>query len=91
MNDLDSAANELYSSLEKIRDLGLFVKESDQSEIQDSLNDIADRLGRDGEAVISEKANRMSLQFHSKYLNTVDHGESDDSRPKNTNRRRGDD
>ena len=65
------AARMLYSAIENVRDLALSVRRSDDHEIQDKLNDIASRLGVDGEYELYTSAKKKGFYFFPRYLNDI--------------------
>jgi len=67
--DVEGSAKALYGSLENIRDMAMGIRRADDSEIQDTLNGIANDLGYEGEFVINYIASQKGLQFFPKYLN----------------------
>ena len=67
--DIEKAADHLYASLENIRDLALGIRRADDAQHQEKLNDIAGRLGYEGEFMINQIAISKGLQFFPKYLN----------------------
>ena len=66
---LDDAANDLYRTLENIRDIGLAVRRADDGEHQEKLGAIADELGYEGEFFINQEALASGYLFFPKYLN----------------------
>jgi len=66
---LDDAANDLYRTLENIRDIGLAVRRADDGEHQEKLGAIADELGYEGEFFINQEDLASGYLFFPKYLN----------------------
>lgn len=67
--DTREAARHLYLAIESIRNLGLFVRRADDSHIQDELEDIAGRLGVDGEYELYTSSKKNGVYFFPRYLN----------------------
>jgi hypothetical protein len=71
--DVAVAARQLYAAIENIRNLGLSIRRADDHEHQEKLDDIASRLGFEGEYDLYMTAKRKGVYFFPKYLNeTVD-------------------
>ena len=79
---IDDAAEALYMAAENIRDLGLGLRRADDSEIRESLGDMASKLGYEGELVLNQNAINKGLYFFPRYLNEtlMDYPEYADTR-----------
>jgi hypothetical protein len=70
---VELAARQLYAAVENVRNLGLSIQRADDHEHQEKLDDIASRLGVEGEYELFAAAKRKGVYFFPKYLNeTVD-------------------
>jgi hypothetical protein len=70
---VELAARQLYAAVENIRNLGLSIRRADDHEHQEKLDDIASRLGVEGEYDLFASAKRKGVYFFPKYLNeTID-------------------
>jgi hypothetical protein len=81
-NQLDQAAEALYAATENIRDLGLGMRRADDADIQEKLNEIAGRLGYEGETILNKSAIEKGFYFFPRYLNEtiIDYPEHVDTR-----------
>jgi hypothetical protein len=71
--DVAVAARQLYAAMENIRNLGLSIQRADDHEHQEKLEDIASRLGVEGEYDLYTNAKRKGVYFFPRYLNeTID-------------------
>ena len=71
--DVAVAAKQLYAAMENIRNLGLSIQRADDHEHQEKLDDIASRLGVEGEYDLYTNAKKKGYYFFPKYLNeTID-------------------
>lgn len=68
-DQLDSAAQSLYTCIENIRDIGLGIRHADDGEHQEKLETIANELGYEGEFIINQNAISRGILFVPKYLN----------------------
>jgi hypothetical protein len=66
---LDDAAEALYAAAENIRDIGLGLRRADDGDIRESLADIAEKLGYEGEVILSQNAISQGVYFFPRYLN----------------------
>lgn len=66
---LEESTNDLYRTIENIRDIGLSVRRADDGEHQEKLGAIADELGYEGEFIINQEALANGYIFFPKYLN----------------------
>jgi hypothetical protein len=70
---VELAARQLYAAIDNIRSIGLSIRRADDHEHQEKLDDIAGRLGVEGEYDLYTNAKRKGVYFFPKYLNeTVD-------------------
>jgi hypothetical protein len=76
--DVPTAAKYLYTAMENIRDLGLSIRRSDDSHIQDDLDLIAERLGIEGEYELYTSAKKKGFYFFPRYLNETADASTDD-------------
>ena len=67
--DVAVAAKQLYAAMENIRNLGLSIQRADDHEHQEKLDDIASRLGIEGEHALFTAAKRKGVYFFPRYLN----------------------
>ena len=88
--NIDKAAVALYASIENIRNLGLFVERSDDSNYAEELQAIAAELGYEGEYMLNQNAMARGLYFFPKYLNETIKDYAEDAPPDKFPRRRGD-
>jgi hypothetical protein len=65
------AAPHLYLAIESIRTLGLSIRRSDDSHIQEELDDLAARLGVEGEYELYTSAKKKGFYFFPRYLNEM--------------------
>jgi hypothetical protein len=81
-NQLDQAAEALYAATENIRDLGLGMRRADDADIQEKLNEIAGRLGYEGETILNKTSIEKGFYFFPRYLNEtiIDYPEHVDTR-----------
>ena len=70
--DVVVAARQLYAAMESIRNLGLSIQRADDHEHQEKLDDIANRLGIEGERDLYMTAKRKGVYFFPRYLNETD-------------------
>jgi len=70
-DELDTAARALYSACEYARDIGLGIRRSDDGNIKDELNKIANDLGLEGEMIINQNAIQKGIYFFPRYLNDM--------------------
>jgi len=79
---LDDASESLYAATENIRDLGLGLRRADDGEIRESLADIAEKLGYEGELILNQNAISQGVYFFPRYLNEtlMDYPEYADTR-----------
>jgi hypothetical protein len=77
--DVSLAAKHLYASMENIRDLGLSIRRQDDTHIQDELDEIAERLGIEGEYELYTSAKKKGFYFFPRYLNETLDASTDDS------------
>jgi hypothetical protein len=69
--DVAVAAKALYHATENIRDLGLSIRRADDSHIQEELDDLAARLGIEGEYELYTSAKKKGFYFFPRYLNEM--------------------
>jgi hypothetical protein len=71
--DVGLAARQLDAALGNIRNLALAIQRSDDGDIQQRLEDIAEQLAIEGERIIFDMATKQRVYFFPKYLNeTID-------------------
>ena len=87
---IDKSAAALYAALENIRNLGLFVERSDDSNYAEELQAIAAELGYEGEYMLNQNAMARGLYFFPKYLNETTKDYTEDVPTDKFPRRRGD-
>lgn len=87
---IDKAAQALYGALENIRNLGLFIERSDDSNYAEELEAIALELGYEGEYMLNQNAMARGLYFFPKYLNETLQDYTEDAVPDKFPRRRAD-
>ena len=61
----------LYSAVEDVRNLALFIRRSDDHELQDNLEEIATEIGIEGEEKLMHLAKKTGVYFFPKYLNDI--------------------
>ena len=66
---LDDASEALYAATENIRDLGLGLRRADDGDIRESLADVAEKLGYEGEVILNQNAISQGVYFFPRYLN----------------------
>ena len=66
---VDDAAEALYAATENVKDLGLGLRRSDDSDIQEKLGEIAFQLGYEGELILNQNAVSQGIYFFPRYLN----------------------
>jgi hypothetical protein len=69
--DVAVAAKALYLATENIRDIGLSIRRADDSHIQEELDDLASRLGVEGEYELYTSAKKKGFYFFPRYLNEM--------------------
>lgn len=67
--EIDVAAKALYGAIENIRNLGLGIRRSDDTEYQEALDKIGNDLGYEGEYMLNQNAISLGVYFFPKYLN----------------------
>jgi len=87
---IDESAAALYRAIESIRTLGLGITQSDTSEYQEQLAEIANDLGYEGEFVLNQNAIARGLYFFPRYLNETLKDYTEDVRREPFPRRRAD-
>lgn len=63
------ALEHLYLAIDTVKDMSLYLERSDQSEIQERMLDITNRMGLEGETLIQQKVLEKGLRFNPRYLN----------------------
>ena len=58
--------------------MGLYIRRADDHEHQEKLDDIANRLGVEGETILQKEAEQKGIYFFPKYLNDIVQEEVDD-------------
>jgi hypothetical protein len=69
--DVAVAGKALYLAVENIRDIGLSIRRADDSHIQAELDDLASRLGVEGEYELYASAKKKGFYFFPRYLNEM--------------------
>ena len=83
--DVAVAARQLYAAMESIRSIGLSIRRADDHEHQEKLDEIANRLGIEGESDLYVTAKRKSVYFFPRYLNDT-HDEQEGNAAEDTRR-----
>jgi len=77
-NSLEKRAQNLYSAIEDVRNLALFIRRADDHEHQENLEQIALQIGIEGEEKLFELSKKSGVYFFPKYLNETRQDEIED-------------
>ena len=68
-DDPTVALEHLYLAIDTVKDMALYLERADQSELQDKMLDVTNRMGLEGETLIYQKCIEKGIRFNPKYLN----------------------